>query len=336
MAERCGLSVVTVSHVLNAGRAASFRPATVEKIRLAAQELGYQLNASARAMRLGRTNQISLLTPSVHSRGLLITALLDGILDAIHEQFPHLHLMLGESTEAQLENEDNAPKVIRNKVVDGLLVNYHKAMPTLVKAIQHYGIPALFLNLDLERDALLPDDYQNAFDLTSHLLASGRKRVAYFDLLSPPLQNAHYSRRERLAGYRAAMAEHGRSERVLVWENDLGDVRNPQFPMQEFLDIIKAKNRPDAAVCYGSQSLMLSLHAATRHGLRLPEDFLLSTFEVDDLGKKGMPVLTSLLPFYEIGRDAVSALYSKISGSKKQFRSKRFLATISQPTSLTL
>jgi LacI family transcriptional regulator len=337
IADRCDQSVSTVSHVLNAGRAHHFRPETVEKIRALAREMGYRRNEPARAMRLGRTDQIAIITPSIHSRGMLMTQLLDGITDAMVKSAPHLHLLLDESSEEQMNNEELAPAVIRNRVVDGLLVNHHKTLPpNFLTYIENIKMPAVFLNVNMETNSLFPDDFQSASDLTTDLLTGGRKRVAYVDLFSPKLETAHYSRLARLNGYKAAIREHGAREQLLVCQQGYGDARNLQFPHQEVLRLLKRRDRPHAAVCYNSQSLFVLMNAAARLGLQLPEQLLLATFDTEDLGKNGLPVTTSVLPFYEIGRRALEMLIGKILDKTGHVPSVRLAGKISDPTVLPL
>lgn len=331
VAEHCGLSVVTVSHVLNAGRAASFRPATVEKIQSAAEKLGYRRNASARAMRLGCTDQIALIAPRAHHRGQLMPPLVDGILDALDTTQPRVHLLIGETGEDEWAKNSDLPDIVRHRLVDGLLINYHKAVRSQAESIRRLSIPAIFLNANLRRDALLPDDRTNAFDLTEHLIASGRKRVAYFDLFSPLPANAHYSRGERVEGYEAAMVAHGKTPRIHLWEGGAEHAGHPDFPRQKLEELFQGTRRPDAVVCYGNQSLFACMSVASRLGLRLPEDLLLATFETEDLSKSGLPVVTSILPFYEIGRQAVQSLLALISKQEKQMTSRRFKAQIRPP-----
>src|SRR5690606_24778464 len=60
VARHAGVSVATASRALH-GQGAS--PATADRVRLVAQELGYRPNAVARALQSGRTGQIAMIVP---------------------------------------------------------------------------------------------------------------------------------------------------------------------------------------------------------------------------------------------------------------------------------
>ena len=61
VAERAGVSPGTVSHTLNGNDAARIAPATRERVRRAAAELGYRPNSAARSLGRGKTGAIGLL-----------------------------------------------------------------------------------------------------------------------------------------------------------------------------------------------------------------------------------------------------------------------------------
>ncbi len=335
IAAHCGQAVSTVSHVLNAGRSDKFRPATVAKIEAAARELGYRRNVSARAMRLGRTDQLALISPNIHSRGILLTQMLDGITDALLGRDPNLRLLLDQITEEQIEGASSLPTLLRDRVVDGALINYHKTLPNeFLNYLIAAGIPTVFLNVKRQYDACYPNDRKAAQDLTHYLHAAGCQRVAYVDLYSPKLRLGHYSRLDRLEGYRRAIIADQRSERRLIFEESYGDTRRPEFPHQAVIDYLRSPDRPDGAVCYNQQSATVLLSAAMRCGLRLPEDLRIACFHSEDMGKDGLPITTSLLPFNEIGRTAVEMLFQKISQPLVNIPSKTLLGRITEPTVL--
>ena len=63
IAEKCGVSVATVSRVINNnGR---FSQETEHRVRAAIEELGYQPNQMARALRARRTDAIGVIVPSI-------------------------------------------------------------------------------------------------------------------------------------------------------------------------------------------------------------------------------------------------------------------------------
>src|SRR2546421_5430565 len=91
IARRTGMSIPTVGNIL--GRSADrYSAKTQQRIRQAAQELGYKPNSSARAMRQGRFGCAALVLSrskqQTHSH--IPAGLLDGLDDALARHDMHL------------------------------------------------------------------------------------------------------------------------------------------------------------------------------------------------------------------------------------------------------
>jgi len=63
VAEKAGVSVATVSYVLNEAR--KMRPETEQRVLWAAKQLGYQPNTAARSLAVGRSSIIGLIVPDM-------------------------------------------------------------------------------------------------------------------------------------------------------------------------------------------------------------------------------------------------------------------------------
>src|SRR5207245_8627942 len=65
VAEKAGVSVATVSYVLNDVR--KVRPETKQRVLSAARELGYYPNAAARSLVVGRSSILGLVVPDIEN-----------------------------------------------------------------------------------------------------------------------------------------------------------------------------------------------------------------------------------------------------------------------------
>ena len=100
LAEHLGLSRATVTHVLNGrGDTQRISPKTQQRVREAAQDLGYRANASARAVRAGRFGSIALIQ-SLWGQ-YLPPELLFGLSRALADQ--DLHLVLSQVPDPVVE-----------------------------------------------------------------------------------------------------------------------------------------------------------------------------------------------------------------------------------------
>lgn len=296
VAERSGLSLQTVNQILK-GNVESFRPATRERVLQAARELGYRPNTSARAMRSGRFGAVALLLSTHGERSLLSAGLLDGLLEGTGANDLSLHI--ARLPDETLTNPVRLPKVLRELSVDGLLIKYDAGMPEPMAAlIEQSRLPAIWLNSRHEYDCLYPDDYQAARQATEYLLSLGHTRVAYLDWL----RAGHYSRDDRLSGYRAAMTEARLPPHDLWPEPDLSDGAS----IRRTFAWLTAPDRPTALLVYHDQMALTVFHAARVLGLDIPRDLSLMAFADTAVNPLGPEMGAMLLPQRRMGIEAVS------------------------------
>ena len=65
LAKACGVSVATVSRVINADPAV--KPATKEKVMAAAERLGFSPNLAARSLKLSKSRTVGIIIPSINN-----------------------------------------------------------------------------------------------------------------------------------------------------------------------------------------------------------------------------------------------------------------------------
>ena len=142
LAEHLGLSRATVTHVLNGrGDTQRISPKTQQRVREAAQALGYRANASARAVRAGRFGNIALIQ-SLWGQ-YLPPELLFGLTRALADQ--DLHLVLSQVPDPVIEDETYLPHTLNELSVDGVLLNRHVASsPGYLETILRLRIPAIW------------------------------------------------------------------------------------------------------------------------------------------------------------------------------------------------
>src|SRR4051812_13039083 len=218
IARRTGLSIPTVGNVL--GRSANrYSAKTRERILQVAHELGYKPNASARAMRQGRFGCAALVLSrskqQTHSH--IPTGLLDGLDDALAQH--DMHLTVARLTDEELSSDDFLPKVLRESMADGMIVNYtHEIPQAMLELIHAHHAPAVWLNAKLAEDCVYPDDLGAAHAATKRLIELGHRRIAFVHFVAPnvfpePFEHArpkfHYSVADREAGYVSALREAG-------------------------------------------------------------------------------------------------------------------------------
>jgi LacI family transcriptional regulator len=319
IAERTGLSIPTVGNVL--GRAsARYSEQTRRKVFAAVREMGYRPNASARAIRQGKIGCAAL----VLSRGHLETVshLPIGLLDGVDEELlqHNMHLSVSLLSDEELSNDEFIPKVLREYVADGMIVNYTHHIPArMLELIDAHHTPAVWTNAKLPCDCVHPDDRGAAHAATAALIARGHRRIGLVHLMLSDVRpgltfeqlrpHAHYSLDDRIEGYSGAMNAAGLSPRVW-YDNRLV---LPADTLKECISALSGPDRPTAMIAYSENEVTPILFAATQLGLSIPGDLVVLQFSPIDQIIVGIRVPAIKIPTAEVGRRAVRMLLRKIS-----------------------
>lgn len=324
IAERTGLSIRTVSRIIGDGSgtgAQRHSSSTRGLVLSAARELGYRPNAFAKAVRTGRFGCIAILLSTTPNRSTLPGTLYEGIDDALAEH--DLHLTLARVSDEKLKSEEAVPKILREWMVDGLLVNYNYDIPApFLETINNTRIPSVWINTKQEANAVWPDDFAAGKSATEQLLALGHKRIAY-----AINENAegHYSATDRRNGYEAAMQEAGLVPQVLRFPTP--NVPNapttivPPAGWETGSSIWQAgaaSTRPTAIVAYMPYVANFFVFMAASHGLQAPKDFSVITFCEQRADDSGVLITSWRIPVYAVGQEAVRMLLARLSSAEHE------------------
>jgi LacI family transcriptional regulator len=303
VARRAGVSVTTASYILN-GRSTQMRISaeTALRVKTAMQDLDYRPNWSARTLRRSSTQTIGLISDFVAS-GSFSSQLLTGASAAARE-CDHL-LVIGESMGDRAAEELLIEEMVERQV-DGIV--YATLAASLVTVPEKLrDVRAVLLNcVDPERDlpAVLPDDRLGGQQAVQHLLASGLTGPVHVVGEDPSAEAT--AGRDRMAGITAALAEAGMSLAGVVscpW-----GVRPAYDAMDAWL---RTGARPAALICLNDRIAMGVYQALAEHGLVVPGDVAVISFDGSEMASWMRPRVTSLaLPFKAMGTLAVETLMS--------------------------
>jgi LacI family transcriptional regulator len=308
VARRVGVHHSSVSVVLNGSRSsAGISSATRQRILEAAEELGYRRNGSAHTIRTGRFGNVALLLSPNRGLSYLPPQLLAGLYDALTAADMTLTVCL--LPDEELNDTGTLPKILREQMSDGLLIDYNKSIPApMIETIARHRIPAVWINSKQPNDCVYPDDLEAGQQATRHLLEIGHRRIAYVDLIAPRADDPtqHYSRRDRRDGYRAAMAQAGLEARVWgVDELNLDEV-------DSCVELLSSPDRPTAVISYASWATEPIAYAALMLGLQIPNDLSVLGFGPEQTLYLCRPMSVMLEPQFQIGQSATKMLLQKI------------------------
>jgi DNA-binding LacI/PurR family transcriptional regulator len=307
VAKRAGVSVKTVSNVINAYPHVS--PGTRSKVQEAIDELGYRPHQGARLLRTGRSGLIALSVPEMTPYFAETAELV------MNEAEARGWTVLVDRTHGERSHERWAAGGISRELIDGLIASPLSMTPADL-APARSALPVVLLGervLHVGADHVAIDNVRAAREATEHLLAAGRTRVAAIGAKGRHDATAA----QRLQGYRAALRAAG-----IGFEEDL--VRPaPEFHLEDgqaaMEQLLALPRPPDAVFCFNDLLALGALRAAHAAGVSVPDD--LAVVGVDDIEQCAYsePPLTSVRPDKEfIARTAVSLLADRISGDHER------------------
>jgi LacI family transcriptional regulator len=299
VAKLAGLSMTTVSMVLNNRPNSRLSEDAASRVRDAAEKLNYRPNPAARGLRMGKTRTVGFISDEV-AITRYASAMISGLLDEA-EQRDHT-VLISESGRRQ-DRITKALELMLDRQADGIVFGLMGSKLIEVPNVS-IDVPTVLTNARSTdgHPCVLPDEFQAGYDAANHLLRHGHRRIGFIGrseaLLDPVLSVTIGS---RYAGLDAALAEHdlafAHQVDGLSWEPDLG-----YTGLQELLDVTEVT----AVVAANDRVAFGVYQAAQERGLRIPDDLSVVSFDDEYLASYLRPRLTTVkIPYFEMGRTAM-------------------------------
>ncbi len=276
VAQRAGVSQSAVSRVFTPG--ASVSKKTEEKVRKAAEELGYRPNVLARAMVSGKSRIIGLVVGYLDN--YFYPEALEKLSNGLQEHGYHVLIFMASRSAG---NIDDVMEEILDYQVDGVVLASVPMSSDIATRCQQAGVPVVLFNRSQDIEGITTvtsDNYAGGRKVAEFLLAGGHERIGYIS----GWQGAS-TQRDREAGFRAVLSEAGRS--VFAVQDGMFHTENAQAAARQMFDVDPGK-RSDA-VFVANDHMALAVMDVIRFelGLRIPED--VSVVGYDDVPPAGWP-----------------------------------------------
>lgn len=308
VAELAGVSVTTVSHVLNNTPHTRVADETRARVHQAAKTLGYGPNRAAQALRTNRTGLIGLLSEEIattpHAGRIIL-----GAQNAAREHDLTLVIINTERQASDGTHRDDVQALI-DRQVDAVLyaTMYHRTV-TLPPNLGE--VPAVLID-STDRagivPAVVPDEIGGAVAAVGHLVEAGHRRIGFLNN-DDDVPATH----GRFAGYRQVLEGNG-----IPFDPTLVDAAPSEtLPGYQLARrMLDRDNRPTALFCYNDRMAMGAYRAAMELGLTIPDDLSIVGFDNQELIAANLfPGLTTVaLPHYEMGEWAVETLVHLLHG----------------------
>ena len=258
VAARAGVSQSAVSRVFTPGASASAK--TVEKVRKAAEELGYRPNVLARAMVSGRSKIIGLVVAYLDNQ--FYPDVLEKLSKALQEEGYHVLIFMAAQTAG---NIDKVVDEILDYQVDGIIAASVALSSNLTARCRAAGVPMVLFNRGQDgpdTSSVTSDNLDGGRQVAEFLVAGGHQRFGYI----AGWEGAS-TQRDREAGFVAGLADAGHRLHAREVGNFLADGAR-EATLKMF-----ASDPPDA-VFVANDHMAISVMDTLRFelGLRVPED----------------------------------------------------------------
>ncbi len=325
VADLAEVSRTTVSFVLNNVNRFSIRPETAEKVRLAAQQLGYYPNASAKALASNQTQNIGLIftrSPEYIASDSFLPQILSGMLDVVKQ---HSLSLLVEWVEPGQQLETYL-QLTRAHHIDGIILMTPRTDDTGIKALEEADIPVVVMGYipDSTLHSVDVNNLEAAQEAVEHLIGLGHRQIACITNAALPFTSAV----QRLYGYRRALESAGIPfDPDLVREGDF-EAKSGYKQMKSLLD----SGKKFSAVFVASDAVALGAYKAIwEAGLAIPDDISIVGFDNLPLSSFISPPLTTVhMPARKIAQDSCYLLMRLM---KREFPESRM---VSLPTTLII
>ncbi|MFC8104137.1 LacI family DNA-binding transcriptional regulator [Streptomyces sp. NPDC057363] len=318
VARSAGVSVATVSHVLNDTR--PVLPRTRQAVLDAVEELGYTPNTLARSLVTSRTRSIGLAVSAISNP--YFTEILQGVEAAALE---HGYGLLIADPHDDPGHEHKVVRLLHERRVDGMIVAPSADPRDLVAYLGRHRVPAVFLDrvVDVPKDdggprfdQVCAESAEPTALLVSHLAGLGHRRIGLV-AGRPGLSTT----RERITGYRHGLAAAGLpyDERLLVHgDSEAGGGERAAAAL------LSLAVPPTALVTANNAMTIGALRALRDRNVSVPGDLALCCFDDFTWADLFSPGLTAVAqPSRELGDRAVRLLLERLAAPDRPERTVR-------------
>ena len=275
VAESAGVSIATVSRVLNSSRGVS--EVTRRKVMVAVDQLGFVPKAEARARVLQSTGRIGVITPFFTSPSFIDR--LRGVATTLSNSRYELVIYTVDSM-SRLNGYLAGLPMTGN--LDGLIIISLPVDEEAARRLIASGIETVLIEYSSPAfSGITIDDFAGGRLAARHLIEQGHRRCAYVYFDEIPDYSIH-PEVQRLAGYRQTLAEHG----IELPDEYIKYVPVSRRGIREKLRELFDLPEPPTGIFAPSDDLAIRvIHRARELGRHTPRDISVIGFDGIEIGE---------------------------------------------------
>jgi LacI family transcriptional regulator len=310
IAKALGLSTSTVSRALRDSYEIS--PETKKLVLEYAEKINYHPNPIALSLKERRSRSIGVIVSEIANS--FFSQAIDGIESIAYKN--GYNVIISQSRESA-EREQSNLNYLTSRSIDGIIVSVSAESKDIsgFRELHERGMPIVFFDRivnELNTHKVIVDNHKGAYDATLSLIREGYKNIAAISN-SESLSITS----ERLAGYKAALKEHGNSKnQPLVMYCAHGGLIQEEVE-KVIVELLNMKSRPDAILALGDKLTTGSLRVLKAKNIRVPQDIGLMGFSNSEITELIDPALSIIKqPAIEMGEIATELLLQLIESKR--------------------
>lgn len=319
VAEKAGVSISTVSNVLNKSRYVS--PELTMRVEAAVEGLAYEANPMGRGLKNNKTGTIGVITEDMC--GVFYPYVLKGINEVATERGYQLTICDTQGTygdQAALQREREFFQKFAANRVDGIIFvsmvpnekkeKYFDEIKSIARKYKRIELVSIERDFTSEGiDSVYFDGFANARIAVQHLVDCGCRKICH---ITGPL--VLQIAQERVVGYRSCMKENGLpvdEERMIV----NGDYSH-QSGYRAMKELLEKTPDVDGVFCGNDQMAIGALKYLKEVGKRIPEDVKLIGYDDVFLASIAEPSLSTIhIQKKRVGIEAARLLFDRIDSN---------------------
>ncbi|MEX0609212.1 MAG: LacI family DNA-binding transcriptional regulator [Balneolaceae bacterium] len=259
---------------------------TKKSVLAMAEEMNYQPNSIAAALRRGTSNLIGVIIPTADRN--FFASVIRGVEEVLNGT--GYNVIICQSNDS-VEKEKSNIKALLEAQVDGIFASYAKETTSFdhYKDVVERGIPLILFDRmqdSFDVDAVGVDDFAGAFKATEHLIEQGCKKIVHF---TGPDNVSIY--RDRRRGYEEALKRNQiQVDEKLVLTSDL----KLEAGRSLALDITSWAEIPDAIFSASDYAAMGAMEVLKNKGFSIPDDVAIIGFSNESFTSLVDPALSTV------------------------------------------
>lgn len=309
IADKVGVSVSTVSRVLNDQDTKAASRKVKEQIWRVVREAGYTPNTVARELRSRRrdkTEKKYIACIYARTSNHRVDSFFSQLAAAIeYELFKNGYVMKYSIYAGGMDVETFA-NVLAGTDVDGMIVMgrfFDEQMREVVEKMKNVVYVSLSGTESANHDVVFSDAYKAAQSVMREFYRLGHRHIAYV---------GEKRREMRYKGYHDFVQENGLEELSADAEQTMdGGCGGTE-------KLLAAGQKFSALFCANDEAAMGAVKALRSHGLEVPGDVSVISVDDIDVASYFSPMLTTVhIPINELGKQAARVMIDRISNARK-------------------